>query len=119
MHTTNTQPLTHQLWRNFYKFLINIPPRQFLLRARLMKKNFCVSCRKIQCGVFFSMSQDEYLLKSKEERVSLISRYYTEISNSENNLFFVWLLVLFLGRLRLPFTPFFFICSSDFCYGYS
>ena len=53
------------------------------------------------------MSQAEYLSKSKEERVSLISRYYTEMSNGENNLFFVWLLVLFLGRLRLPFTSFF------------
>ena len=47
------------------------------------------------------------MLKSKEERVSLISRYYTEMSNGENNLFFVSLLVLFLGRLRLPFTSFF------------
>ena len=44
------------------------------------------------------MSQAEYLLKSKEGRVSLVSRYYTEMSNGENNLFFVWLLVLFLGR---------------------
>ena len=56
---------------------------------------------------FYSMSQAEYLSKSKEERVSLISRYYTEMSNGENNLFFNWPLVLFLGRLRLPFTSFF------------
>ena len=34
------------------------------------------------------MSQAEHLSKIKEERVSLISRYYTEIRNSENNLFF-------------------------------
>ena len=37
---------------------------------------------------FVSMSQAEYLLKSKEGRVSLVSRYYTEMSNGENNLFF-------------------------------
>ena len=38
---------------------------------------------------FFSMSQAEYLSKSKKERVSLISRYYTEMSNGEDCLFVV------------------------------
>ena len=52
------------------------------------------------------MSESEHLSKSKEERVSLISRYYIETSNGEDCLFFclrfgsvfwveLWFLTLF------------------------
>ena len=33
------------------------------------------------------MSKDEYLLKSKEKRVSLILKYYSEMKNDENSIF--------------------------------
>ena len=36
---------------------------------------------------FYSMSKDEYLSKSKEERVSLILKYYSEMKNGDNSIF--------------------------------
>ena len=54
---------------------------------------------------FYSMSKDEYLSKSKEERVSLILKYYSEMKNGDNSIFSfcvwmlvtkIWLWVLFL-----------------------
>ena len=47
---------------------------------------------------FYSMSKDEYLSKSKKERVSLILKYCSEVKNGENSIFSfcIWLWVLFL-----------------------
>ena len=33
---------------------------------------------------FYSMSKDEYLSKSREEKVSLISKYYNEMKSGDN-----------------------------------
>ena len=53
----------------------------------------------------YSISKDEYLLKSKEKRFFLILKYYSEMKNGENSIFSfcvwmlvtkIWLWVLFL-----------------------
>ena len=75
--------------------------------SQIDKEAFLGFMKKNLVWSFFSMSQAEYLSKSKEERVSLMPRHYTEMSNGEKTLFYVWLWVLFLGRVRLPITPFF------------
>ena len=36
---------------------------------------------------FYSISKDEYLSKSKEERFFLILKYYSEMKNGENSIF--------------------------------
>ena len=58
------------------------------VESHIGKEKFLGYMQKNPMWSFFSMSQAEYLSKIKEEKVSLISRYYTEISNSDNNLFF-------------------------------
>ena len=50
--------------------------------SQIDKEKFLGFMEKNPMWSFFSMSQAEYLSNSKEEKVSLISRYYTEISNS-------------------------------------
>ena len=59
--------------------------------SQIDKETFLGFMKKNLVWSFFSMSQAEYLSKSKEERVSLMPRYYTEMSNGEKTLFYVWL----------------------------
>ena len=47
--------------------------------SQIDKETFLGFMQKNLVWSFFSMSQAEYLLKSKEERVSLMPRYYTEM----------------------------------------
>ena len=55
---------------------------------------------------FYSISKDEYLSKSREEKVSLISKYYNEMKSGENSFVFIFLefgLVLFSFLKLRPF----------------
>ena len=53
----------------------------------LMKFCFFSSWKKNPIWSFYSMPKDGYLSKSKEERVSLILKYYSEMENGENSIF--------------------------------
>ena len=89
------------------------------VESHIDKEKFLGYMEKNPVWSFFSMSEAEHLSKSKEERVSLISRYYIETSNGEDCLFFClrfgsvfWVELWFL-------TLFFFICYSKFYLGNS
>ena len=48
---------------------------------------------------FHSMSKDEYLSKSREEKVSLISKYYNEMMKSGENFFCFYLSGVWSGSV--------------------
>ena len=59
------------------------------------------------------MSHAEDLSKSKDKRVSLISRYYIKLSNGEDWLFFYLTFgSVFWVELRLPYTTFFYLLQQ-------
>ena len=83
------------------------------VESHIDKEKFLGYVQKNPVRSFSSMSHAEYLSKSKEKSVSLISRYYIKLSNGEDWLFFLFDVgSVFWVELQLPYTIFFYLLQQ-------
>ena len=83
------------------------------VESHIDREKFLGYMQKNLVRSFFSMLHAEYLSKSKDKRVSLISRYYIKLSNGEDWLFFCLTFgSVFWVELRLPYTIFFYLLQQ-------
>ena len=99
MNTTNTQPTTAA---DIEKLLL-AAYQQATIADNISTQYDEATCikymNKIPVWQFYSMSKDEYLLKSRKEKFSMISDYYNQMKKDEKIIFF--------------FFFFFFCCCLD------